>query len=174
VRGIRPPTSKKSTARGLAHLYARNRTRRGWRAGQGLPMITTAGDEMQIIAAVIAPGMVRHRANLLGAGKKSCDIRPRVSTFIRNVKVGRLRSGRRSRGAPPSSSSPTLAQRTRQDGPPIIPHLGCPILFRVLCGKGGWRDSLLGNRSWRSHLVLSRMATLPSISMGIARSGAWS
>ena len=40
----------------------------------GLPMITTASDEMQLIAAVVAAGMVGHRASLMVAPKKSCDI----------------------------------------------------------------------------------------------------
>ena len=45
------------------------------RAGQpGLPMITTASDEMQLIRAVVAPGMVGHTASLLVPAKKSCDV----------------------------------------------------------------------------------------------------
>ena len=36
----------------------------------GLPMITTAGDEMQFIRAVVTPRMVRHQASLLLFAKK--------------------------------------------------------------------------------------------------------
>jgi len=40
----------------------------------GLPMITTASDEMQVVRAVKAPGMVGHIASLAVGAKKSCDI----------------------------------------------------------------------------------------------------
>jgi hypothetical protein len=40
----------------------------------GSSMITTAGDEMQLIGAVIAPGMVGHRASLMAAAETSCDL----------------------------------------------------------------------------------------------------
>ncbi len=53
-----------------------------------LPMITTAGDEMQIVPAVIAAGMVRHEASLFPAAKKSCDIRPRRSHLYKERKGG--------------------------------------------------------------------------------------
>jgi len=39
-----------------------------------LAMITTASDEMQLIRAVVAPGMVGHTASLLVPAKKSCDV----------------------------------------------------------------------------------------------------
>jgi hypothetical protein len=60
------------------------------RAGQpGLPMITTASDEMQLFGAVVASGMVGHQASLLVVAKQSCDIpTSTVPTFTKNVKVG--------------------------------------------------------------------------------------
>ena len=42
----------------------------------GLSMITAASDEMQLLGAAIAAGMVGHSARLRVAAKKSCDIRP--------------------------------------------------------------------------------------------------
>src|SRR5579864_8945893 len=38
--------------------------------------VTTASDEMQVVAAVVALGMVGHRASVLARAKKSCDRRP--------------------------------------------------------------------------------------------------
>ena len=59
------------------------------RASQpGLPAITTTGDEMQFIRAVVAPGMVGHQASLLMAAKKSCDIRPRHPHLYKKRKGG--------------------------------------------------------------------------------------
>jgi hypothetical protein len=37
-------------------------------------MVTTAGDEVQFLGAVVALGMVGHQASLLVAVKKRCDI----------------------------------------------------------------------------------------------------
>jgi hypothetical protein len=59
------------------------------RAGQpALPMITTASDEMQFVRAVITPGMVRHKANLRVAARKSCDIRPSRPHLYKKRKGG--------------------------------------------------------------------------------------
>ena len=54
----------------------------------GLPAITTAGDEMQLIGAVTAPGMVRHRPSLLVPAAKSCDRRPRRPHLYKKRKGG--------------------------------------------------------------------------------------
>src|ERR1700676_1849951 len=51
-----------------------------------MPMITTTSDEMQLIGAVIAPGMVGHEASLLVRAKKSCDRRPRRRHFYQKTR----------------------------------------------------------------------------------------
>jgi hypothetical protein len=53
-----------------------------------LSMITAASDEMQLLGAVIAAGMVGHRARLRVAAKKSCDIRPCRSHLYKKRKGG--------------------------------------------------------------------------------------
>jgi len=53
-----------------------------------LPMITTAGDEMQVIAAVVPLGMVGHQASLLVPTKKRCDARPCRSHLYKKRKGG--------------------------------------------------------------------------------------
>jgi hypothetical protein len=51
-------------------------------------MITTASDEMQFVRAVITPGMVRHKANLRVAARKSRDIRPSRPHLYKKRKGG--------------------------------------------------------------------------------------
>ena len=53
-----------------------------------LPMITTASKEMQILRAIVAPGMVGHKRRLLFPAKKSCDRQPRCSHLYKERKDG--------------------------------------------------------------------------------------
>jgi hypothetical protein len=59
-----------------------------WARQPGLAMITTAGDEMQLIRAVVAPRMVGHTASLVVPAKKSCDGRPHRSHLYKKRKGG--------------------------------------------------------------------------------------
>jgi hypothetical protein len=78
-KAITPPHFFEHCQKQIASLRARQ---------PGLPMITTAGNEMQVVRAVIAPGMVGHRASLLGAARISCDIRPRRPHLYKKRKGG--------------------------------------------------------------------------------------
>jgi len=51
-------------------------------------MITTAGDEMQVVCAVIASWMVGHEASISLAAKKSCDIRPQPVPHLYKKRKG--------------------------------------------------------------------------------------
>jgi hypothetical protein len=62
-----------------------------WARPPGLPVITAASDEMQLIRAVVASGMVGHQGSLLVPAKKSCDIRPRRSHLYKERKGGPAR-----------------------------------------------------------------------------------
>jgi hypothetical protein len=53
-----------------------------------LPVITTTSDEVQLVGAIKAPGMLGHSASLLVAAKKSCDIRPCRSHLYKKRKGG--------------------------------------------------------------------------------------
>jgi len=55
------------------------------------PMVATAGDEMQLIGAVIAPRMVGHSATLRMPAKKSCERRARRPHLYKKRKGGPAR-----------------------------------------------------------------------------------
>jgi hypothetical protein len=57
-------------AGGLVRTHGQKPIASLWARQPGLPMVTAAGDEVQLLGAVVALGMVRHQASLLVAVKK--------------------------------------------------------------------------------------------------------